>query len=54
MRVDTLIETLQRENSHMAIVSGEYGGTSGIVTMEDALEELVGEIYDEHDIVDIP
>ncbi|WP_232958006.1 hemolysin family protein [Candidatus Izimaplasma bacterium HR1] len=52
MRVDTLIETLQRENSHMAIVSGEYGGTSGIVTMEDALEELVGEIYDEHDEVD--
>ncbi len=52
MRVDTLIETLQRENSHMAIVSGEYGGTSGIVTMEDALEELVGEIYDEHDEVE--
>jgi len=52
MRVDTLIEVLQRENSHMAIVSGEYGGTSGIVTMEDALEELVGEIYDEHDVVD--
>lgn len=52
MRVDTLIETLQRENKHIAIVSGEYGGTSGIVTMEDALEELVGEIYDEHDIID--
>lgn len=52
MRVDTLIETLQRENTHLAIVSGEYGGTSGIVTMEDALEELVGEIYDEHDEVE--
>jgi CBS domain containing-hemolysin-like protein len=52
MRVDTLIETLQRENTHIAIVSGEYGGTSGIVTMEDALEELVGEIYDEYDEVD--
>jgi CBS domain containing-hemolysin-like protein len=52
MRVDTLIETLQRENSHIAIVSDEYGGTSGIVTMEDALEELVGEIYDEHDKVE--
>jgi CBS domain containing-hemolysin-like protein len=52
MRVDTLIETLQRENTHLAVVSGEYGGTSGIVTMEDALEELVGEIYDEHDEVD--
>ena len=52
MRVDTLIETLQKENSHLAIVSDEFGGTSGIVTMEDALEELVGEIYDEHDDVD--
>lgn len=52
MRVDTLIETLQRENSHIAIVSDEFGGTSGIVTMEDALEELVGEIYDEHDKID--
>lgn len=52
MRVDTLIETLQREKIHIAVVSGEYGGTSGIVTMEDALEELVGEIYDEHDEVD--
>ncbi len=52
MRVDTLIESLQRENSHLAVVSDEYGGTSGIVTMEDALEELVGEIYDEHDEVD--
>lgn len=52
MKVDTLIETMQRESTHMAIVSGEYGGTSGVVTMEDALEELVGEIYDEHDEVD--
>ncbi len=52
MRVDTLIEVLQRNKAHMAIVSGEYGGTSGIVTMEDALEELVGEIYDEHDEVE--
>ncbi|TVP95191.1 MAG: HlyC/CorC family transporter [Acholeplasmatales bacterium] len=52
MRVDTLIETLQRQNAHIAIVSDEFGGTSGIVTMEDALEELVGEIYDEHDDVD--
>lgn len=52
MKVDTLIETLQREKNHMAIVSGEFGGTSGVVTMEDALEELVGEIYDEHDDVE--
>jgi CBS domain containing-hemolysin-like protein len=52
MRVDTLIETLQRESFHLAIVSDEFGGTSGIVTMEDALEELVGEIYDEHDLIE--
>ncbi len=52
MRVDTLIESLQRESFHIAIVIDEYGGTSGIVTMEDALEELVGEIYDEHDLVE--
>lgn len=52
MFVDTLIEALQRENSHLAVVSDEFGGTSGIVTMEDALEELVGEIYDEHDDIE--
>jgi CBS domain containing-hemolysin-like protein len=52
MRADTLIETLQRENMHLAIVTDEFGGTSGIITMEDALEELVGEIYDEHDDIE--
>lgn len=51
MKVSDLIEELQNCKSHMAIVSGEYGETAGIVTMEDALEELVGEIYDEHDDV---
>lgn len=49
MSVDDLIENLQHNQQHMAIVTGEYGGTAGIVTMEDALEELVGEIFDEHD-----
>ena len=44
-----LIKLLQKEKSHMAIVSDEYGGTEGIVTMEDILEELVGEIWDESD-----
>ena len=49
MKVDSLIKFLQDEKTHIAIVSGEYGDTVGLVTMEDALEELVGEIYDEHD-----
>jgi len=49
MTVDRLINELQISKMHMAIVSGEYNDTLGLVTMEDALEELVGEIYDEHD-----
>ncbi len=53
-KVDALIELLQSRNSHLAFVVDEYGGLDGIVTMEDALEELVGEIYDEHDAVDEP
>ncbi len=51
-KVDALIELLQAENSHIAFVVDEYGGLDGIVTMEDALEELVGEIYDEHDAIE--
>ena len=50
MKVDALIKELQASKMHMAIVSGEYGDVLGLVTMEDALEELVGEIYDEHDV----
>lgn len=49
MHVDALMTLLQRNKQHLAIVSDEYGGTAGLVTMEDCLEELVGEIYDEHD-----
>ncbi len=49
MKVNSLIHELQKNKMHIAIVSGEYGETAGVVTMEDALEELVGEIYDEHD-----
>jgi len=49
MNVDDLIENLQHDKEHMVVVTGEYGETTGIVTMEDALEELVGEIFDEHD-----
>ena len=49
MKVDDLISEMQKLRTHFAVVTDEYGGTDGIVTMEDALEELVGEIYDEHD-----
>ena len=51
MHVSDLIKHMQKVKTHLAIVKGEYGDTLGIVTMEDALEELVGEIYDEHDDV---
>ena len=53
MKVDELMRVMQKEKKHMAIVYDEYGGTSGLVTMEDALEEMVGEIYDEHDEVEV-
>ena len=46
-----ILKKLQREKTHIAVVLDEYGGTLGIVTMEDLLEELVGEIWDEHDEV---
>lgn len=49
MRVSDLLTRLQFEKQHLAIVADEYGGTAGLVTMEDVLEEVVGEIYDEHD-----
>lgn len=52
--VDDLLEMLRKAKSHMAVVIDEYGGTQGIVTMEDILEELVGDIWDEHDEVEEP
>ncbi len=50
-KISDLLRTLQKQKVHIAVVLDEYGGTLGLVTMEDILEELVGEIYDEHDEV---
>ena len=50
MKADDIIKEMQKSKKHMAVVLDEHGGTSGIVTMEDVIEQIVGDIYDEHDI----
>jgi len=52
-KVIDLLKELQRRKTHMAIVVDEYGGTAGLVTIEDLLEEIVGEIFDEYDLEEV-
>lgn len=54
MHISELLKRMQKEKEHIAVVVDQYGGTAGIVTMEDVLEELVGEIWDENDEVFMP
>ncbi len=53
-RVAELMPEMQKEKAHMAIVVDEYGGTAGLCTLEDLIEELVGEIVDEYDMEEVP
>lgn len=52
MPLDDVLNTMRKENCHLAFVTDEYGGTMGIITMEDVIEQIVGEIWDEKDEVE--
>ena len=52
--IDEMLQEMQARHSHLAIVIDEYGGTAGVVTIEDILEEIVGEITDEYDVESVP
>lgn len=54
MKVDVLLKQMQQRKIHMAIIVDEYGGTAGLATIEDLLEEIVGEIQDEYDVDEEP
>jgi CBS domain containing-hemolysin-like protein len=51
-KLPSVLQALREANQHMAIVTDEYSGTDGVITMEDVLEEVVGEIWDENDLVE--
>ena len=53
IKASVLLKKMQAKATHMAIIVDEYGGTTGLVTMEDIIEELVGKIYDEHDTIEM-
>jgi len=51
-KLPEVLDTLKKAKQHLAIVTDEYGGTAGVITMEDVLEEIVGEIWDENDVIE--
>ncbi|MBL6467979.1 HlyC/CorC family transporter [Mogibacterium sp.] len=53
IKAAVLLKKMQTKKTHIAIIVDEYGGTTGLVTMEDIIEELVGKIYDEHDAIEM-